>query len=829
MDVKRAFRCYRGPDDPGPFSDIINSMSFGCRHMKEYNKNGVFCLSAHTPEGYVKVMRVGDVDYIWTESGVTANLYIILIPDLTRGFVIPVTLSKGDYTFSPMQSMTGANAINHSSWDIIRYQFLEDLAGTVGDVPRQQYMPYIFKRLGRSHVSVGATGNALYRDPVNDWNYKYYVLDCTGEEDARERLWYPPTQDAWSAFGTEFWPPWYSMSPFTAHGYHYCFETAIDQSKRIYSPYNTDVTLSGDDITVAGLNELTQDGLRYNLAYPLTTNRFYGKNAYVVDEDGKATSFGENIYISGVVTATIPTNVDPILYLWPWIPYLDEIRAFNILYYAPKFELGEFKGWYMTPTLSTFNKYSIGYHDISGASHNQSLFDDEASFSTFTSSGDTEQSAAPSECGCGDCGTGTWSVTKVYSTSEHTSAGKKHVPIGLIGGKIPIYMKTEWSQTANGPAGNSLNTDVISGTYPYNSLALGADLEDFYINLSENPECGATSYSNTNNRQMASSESASNEMTLSQVLMVGEDVIFSGSSTMTYSMGHSVQEYYNGTIEGVIAPKPCTGAITYTTLSMAFGEEQGLGIDPLCADCDYTWGMNGGGSLSGTSGDTNHYTAPVANVRCADNATIFLYCVKPGFPESTKELIDQITINIYNEDLDTTLAYTENSACSVECVKTYVPTGYVPSNYIGAMPGNRWGMGIYPSSDAALAAQQAYIAIHTHCNQVAYYDPNIVYGARSRYAVCSGDEEGHPFRHFWFLVTNPVWYCEATYSYIQTKYTCSGAILSGPTEIILGTDAGNCPNQTCDDLGDGCEGHEAGIIDNRTEQQKADGCCPAGL
>lgn len=68
MEVKRAFRCYRGPDDPGPFSDIINSMSFGCRHMKEFNRNGVFCLTAKVPEGYVKVLRVGDVDYIWTEG-----------------------------------------------------------------------------------------------------------------------------------------------------------------------------------------------------------------------------------------------------------------------------------------------------------------------------------------------------------------------------------------------------------------------------------------------------------------------------------------------------------------------------------------------------------------------------------------------------------------------------------------------------------------------------------------------------------------------------------------------------------------------------------------
>jgi len=36
--------------------------------MKEFNKNGVFCLTAKVPEGKVKVMRVGDVDYIWTEG-----------------------------------------------------------------------------------------------------------------------------------------------------------------------------------------------------------------------------------------------------------------------------------------------------------------------------------------------------------------------------------------------------------------------------------------------------------------------------------------------------------------------------------------------------------------------------------------------------------------------------------------------------------------------------------------------------------------------------------------------------------------------------------------
>jgi hypothetical protein len=87
MEVKRAFRCYRGPDDPGPFSDIINSMSFGCRHMKEFNRNGVFCLAANTPDGYVKVMRVNDVDYIWTQAA--GRYKIILTSSEDIAYLIP--------------------------------------------------------------------------------------------------------------------------------------------------------------------------------------------------------------------------------------------------------------------------------------------------------------------------------------------------------------------------------------------------------------------------------------------------------------------------------------------------------------------------------------------------------------------------------------------------------------------------------------------------------------------------------------------------------------------------------------------------------------------
>lgn len=634
MEVKRAFRKYLGPDDPGPFSDMINSMSFGCRHMKEFNRNGVFCLTGNIPEGRVKLMRVGDVDYIWTYGG-TGALYIILIPDLTRGFVIPVTLAKDEYIFQDFSQLTGGN--------IVRYEFDKDYAGITGVVPRQQYMPYIFKQLGMSHASVGDLGFGLFPDPVNDWHNKFYVLDCTGEQSTSEILWRPPSQVTTVGFGEDLLPLWYAMSPLTAHNFHWCFEAAIDQSKRIYQPINTDVILASKEISIPLFSIVWREGFQYNFLYPLSINRFYGKNAFdvVTTENGKViTAFAESIYVSGVATASIPVEIDPILFFWPWIPYLDEIRSLNFLRYEPKAdELGHFQFFHIIPSLDTLKKYNIGSYSNIGEYQTQELFEDAATFSNVTRSNDNADTGGPVSCSCGECGTGEWQSDISTIVNPYNSSGTRYIPIGLIGGKIPISMKTVWSQSGSGPKTTYKNKSEIIGNYPWVSLHSGS-----YYGLSHWYEvCCITSFQNTNLRIKETTETASNNMTLSQKLTVGEDVIFEGNSSMSYNMEYNYQDRYDGTINGTVVPPDfvppeCAGSISYTTQQMTVNQTQSLHWNdntsyPAARPCEdpmaafvFTWSLSGGGSLSSTTAQNIVYTAPSANEGCTNNATISLLC-----------------------------------------------------------------------------------------------------------------------------------------------------------------------------------------------------------
>lgn len=657
MEVKRAFRKYLGPDDPGPFSDIINSMSFGCRHMKEFNRNGVFCLNGSIPEGRVRVMRVGDIDYIWTFGGTTGALYIILIPDLVRGFVIPVSLSKDDYSFLKIREITVDEFLR---WNVLRYEFGLNTGGVTGQGVSQQYMPYVSKRSDIHHASVGHSGTLSYLDPVNDWHYKFYTLDFTGEQSPSETIWRPPSQLSIEGTEGELLPLWYSMSPFTSHGYHWCLEAAIDQQKRTYQPWNTDVTLLSEEITIPDFTILTKTGTRYNFLYPLKVNRFFGKNAFTLDGSVMA-AFGGSIYVSGVAETTIPSGIDPILYFWPWAPYLDEIRSFDILSYSGKTELGEFKGWYLYPLLNTFNQYKIQYYSVEGALATTGLlFSDAAVYSDTTVNTSGSNTSNPTGCGCGDCGTGIWVVNSAHTTNEYRSSGTKHVPIGLIGINIPIYMKTVWEQIGSGPTGSRVNTNAITGNYPYQSTQEYPypSLADFAIS------CCIFDYSNAYDQTITGSEAAQNEMTLLQELRVGDDLIFSGRSTMQYNMTYSFGSNYNATANGTVIPPDfehtCAGDINFTTHSMSTGEQQTLswndlsdtGVDPCgqLFEKNFRWALSGGGSLSSLTSQTTIYTAPESNDNCTDNATISLYC--------NDVLLDTLSIGITDAATNpSTMAY----------------------------------------------------------------------------------------------------------------------------------------------------------------------------
>ena len=782
MEVKRAFRCYRGPDDPGPFSDIINSMSFGCRHMKEYNKNGVFCLTAKVPEGYVKVMRVGDVDYIWTEGGASAFIYIILIPDLKRGFRIPVTLKKGDYTFGEIETLDGTESMT-------RYQFDANMTPLDGVGVSREYMPYIFKMLDYSHVSVGYPGSLFYPDPVNDWHNKFYVLDCTGDQSSLfETLWRPPSQVATVGFGEDLLPVWYAMSPITAHNFHWCFEACIDQSKRTYQPVNTDVLLVGEEVpTPAGFTLVQRSYNRYNFLYPLQASRFYGKNAFDVDAARTITAFGESIYVSGVGEYNVPVDIDPILFFWPWIPYLDEIRSFNILYYGGRslpFD-GGFEGWFMTPSLDSFKKHGIGYYTNAGAYQTAELFEDVASFSNVTKSTNTENAGGPIGCDCGDCATGSWQENKTAEVPVYNSSGTKNIPIGLIGGRIPIYMKTMWQQSGSGPVSTDINTDVITGTYPWGSLHSGSlyGLGHWY------ETCCRMIFHNDHNRIRSYVETANNQITLTQTLMVGDDVIFSGESSMHYDMEYNYEDSYHGTVHGTVAPEGqevpvCIAHINYTTQQMSVNQTQNLSWTdetnyPEYAPCedqwkgfDLTWSLSGGGSLSSTTESSIVYTAPATNPNCTQNVTISLLC------DGT--VVDTLEIAITS--VTTGLAYRALS-CRYEgsCDQSLKQTIY----------------------------QSAYVWIDRYSCDGTYlgHESSVCYvlGGVCQPPKPLGCEECAATQHFTA--------CGVVYDN-SGRSSCEGAALKCGTLCIYGLPPGASIGEP---------------LDSRTPAQKAAGCCPAAL
>lgn len=77
MDAKRAIRNYRGPDDAGPFMGLIEAMSFQLRNIKNSAKTNLQVLEKKLENGYVKVMRVGDVEYVTTRGGGVGRNYIL--------------------------------------------------------------------------------------------------------------------------------------------------------------------------------------------------------------------------------------------------------------------------------------------------------------------------------------------------------------------------------------------------------------------------------------------------------------------------------------------------------------------------------------------------------------------------------------------------------------------------------------------------------------------------------------------------------------------------------------------------------------------------------
>ncbi len=767
-DIRRGFQVYKGPDDHNPFMGLINKLCFHNRHMMSFNQTGVFSLTIRNVIGRVTVMSVGPWDFIWTYGGKRKDLYIILVPDLIAGWQIPVLITKDDYTFLPLEAITVKTS---------RLAFGPDYAGTLGDSPRAQYMPYIFNypdQLGTHHVSVGYEGNQFYFGPSDDWHYKFYVLDCTGNANSEdETLWKPPPHANTFGFGggygpTDLLPPWYSMSEATAHAYHWCLEAAIDQRKRTYQPMNTEVTLASPNLALAipNFSIKSKEGMRYNFLYPLQLNRFYGKNAFDLELDPYTensyiiTAWGESIYVNGVGDFSQGEGTLPVLFFWPWVPYLDEIRCFNILAYGPSLnEAGDFEGYFkVTPELDTMRSWGIGYYTNLGQYLTQQLFKDSAIFSDVNRTLNNVSSDVAVPCGCGDCGTETNSQTTTTSIDPYSSSGTRYIPIGLIGGKIPISMKTTWTQHGTGPTSTDAYQGGVSGNYPYDSISLGSDLEDFY------ESCCITAFRNDASFTRTLNEVASNVITMQQVLSVGEDIIFSGESVMNYSMTRELSESYSGFIQSVVIPPAdtnCEGAIGFTTQDMAFSETQNLSwsdqtVYRPCQEGAFTfsWSLAGGGSLSSYTEQNTVYTAPSSNSNCENNAVISLLC--------NGLVVDTLEIAIHAPNYATSLAYEFHGACEQGCFQTWL--GY-----------------------------------YWNCEYRYWYDKT-------------------------------VYHCDGTVHSGPVETGCGNA--SGGCQYwpcVEGIKAVADGGAACVAAGGCCNTYTQGIVDVRSDALKSSGCCPAGL
>jgi len=636
---------FRGPDPYFPFLGQVKEMRFQLGNMDPKGERSVISLSQRTADGVVLVMRVNNVDFVYTWSK-KAGVYIILVPDMKSGLQIQVFIAPNNYTFKPIENLSIDNPD--------RNQF--------GKEDGREFCPCIFKNGNTNYANVGPDG------AYDDWHYKYYIVDCSNAQEisGKEQRWLPPGQISYKAFGTELNPPWYGMSAAVAHGSHPCYERGIDQSKRLYTPFNTVVNLGGK--IICDLPVLSEKNGLYDFQYPSIIGEYFGRNAYGKVK-GEIVDYGVCLLFSSVVTPTNPDVNDPILYFWPWIPYMDEIRSLNLLTYSSEVVAGN----RLLPALDAFAKWNIGRYSPNAPFASSPLVQDQAEFSQIPTTHDQSVDSEPKTCACcgACCDLGHFETHQIQTAGPYNSKGSKSIPIGIIGDNLPIIMKNEWQQNADGP---NLNVDSIvdvTGNLPYNNLNSPVSGPAQWYGM-----CCVQAFENDNVRKTTTKQSANNKMDLIQTLMVGEDVIFSGKSSLAYDMKYSGEDDCNSkmqiTVDKYEYPKlSCTGSINHTTTEMSINQTQSLSVGGAQDGLTYYWQLTGGGSLSATKGQSTVYTAPASNPDCNDNATILLFCNDERVkicnlpPDCSMVQVASLTINI--TIIDNEVAYEINTNCHETC------------------------------------------------------------------------------------------------------------------------------------------------------------------
>jgi hypothetical protein len=602
MDAKKALRVYRGPDNPAPFRNMIEQLSFKCRLMANtMTPNSIQKLSSAGPKGKVTVMRVGalatpfyGMEYVFTEGG-EKTLYIVLIASEAHQYSLKVvSLKANDYLFDDMIKDTPIGV--HEIYD--GYY-------TTATARGREACPFILREAG-SFVSV-ASGSGLAGSKYDDWHYHYALYSGIPPElSASDEFFRPPGRTGKSAGGKTH----YSMVDYTAIGVHFLLTRYIEQVKRNYFPHNTTIVF-GDALPNEDFEVIKYDSGWGNLILPANVLAYYGKRPYTYNSEAHLfTSYGESIIAAAQVS--MPSDLDLIQFFWPFIPYMSEVGHFGLLGFSSYDALYGMAS--LSPVMGSLYTWNLQKYLVAGGSKESlvKLIDT----CSFVNPEYARDYSSVSDVASDLCYTGTITETIRATYGDYISSGSKYIPIGTIGNQGVCYVKTDWSVQGSGPVEASDQLLSTTGNIPIQLyLSLGSDMDTFVQYL----DAGA--YQNQSTTAKTWSESARNQITLSQQLIFGDDIIATGSGDLNYSMTRTGSSNYAGSWSITVTEPPpeiCVGSLGYTTQQMTINTSQDLTVVDPVDGATYTWSVSGVGTLTHSEGTHTHYNAPASNPECVN-------------------------------------------------------------------------------------------------------------------------------------------------------------------------------------------------------------------
>lgn len=597
--ANRALRVYRGPNDHAPFMSIINSLSEQCSNMMGSSPNGIVRLSRDLPNGYVSVMRVAamatslyEMEFVNTVLR-GGDLYIILVASSSAMWNIPVKKAPNGYVLGYIEQ--GKKGI------VEAYNTYPDLSPSI-----RESCPYII----HGDTNYASVGTQTGLPGFNGWHSHPFTYTGMPSSCVQSDEIFRPYGRVWSMHAGPI-AHWHaSMSSVTATANHLSLERYIDQQKKNYFPRNMIVTFGPGESANPFFSQLSAT----NLLLPANPIAYYGKRPYTT-ENGVVTSYGEAIVGSIVLPTLSEPDIIPTQFFWPFIPYLEEIGHFNILSYST--------GSIDCSVLAPLYQWSMRYYPMSGDHIDTIKVTDSGVFTNSTktdtysfpitvpnnqnnangknSLSTTDPCAIatdmndlpPSYADGNPCYNATGKETISNTTGAYTSIGSKHVPIGSIGGKAGCFVKTDWSVSGSGPVYNYSKDISTVGNLPVKWFVDNG----FMVPMAE--YWPPATYRNQSSESASWTETAENTINLSQSLMFGDDIIDSGSGTMSFTMSRSGTSEQTGYWEIILSRDVTTvcdntAQLLYTTNEMYIGGKQTFYYNTGCTCGKVRWTATGG-------------------------------------------------------------------------------------------------------------------------------------------------------------------------------------------------------------------------------------------